>query len=269
MSEYVSRPNTLKKAKAEDVLAEYSNRIHFQSHYYEQHDFSCTQRTCIFSDDLVKLSRYLYNNRDKRKVSMSAAASKIKNRIMEFKPGDVFLTGEFSDAASLATIRKTLGRLCCEGLIRRVIDGVYEKPVYSELLKEYLPVDPEKVAYALAKHYHWNIAPCGDIALNKLKLSTQVPVVLSYISDGPYRDFRLNQIRISFKHRTNRDISLMSPVTVLVIEALKTLGKENVTDETVSRLRNVLSSEDKQIILRESSDSADWIYRTVREVCGR
>ena len=28
-------------------------------------------------------------------------------------------------------------------------------------------------------------SPCGDIALNKLGLSTQVPVVLSYISDGP------------------------------------------------------------------------------------
>lgn len=191
----------------------------------------------------------------------------IKARISEFSPGMVFLTGEFSDIARNATIRKTLGRLCKSGEIRRVLDGVYEKPIYSELLMEYLPTDPESVAYALARYYHWNIAPCGDIALNKLQLSTQVPVVWSFISDGPYRDFCLDSVQISFKHRTNRDISHMSPITVMVIEALKSLGKENINSEVVSKLKTVLSKRDREIVLRESSNSADWICRVIQEVC--
>ena len=59
------------------------------------------------------------------------------------------------------------------GEIRRIMDGVYEKLIYSDLLiSEYLPTDPESVAYALARYYHWNIVLCGDIALNKLKLNT-------------------------------------------------------------------------------------------------
>lgn len=198
---------------------------------------------------------------------MSDIATTIKSRIQEFSPGKIFLTGEFSDVASNTTIRKTLGRLCQTGEIRRVIDGIYEKPVYSDLLKEYVPTDPEAVAYALAKYYRWNIAPCGDIALNKLRLSTQVPMVWSYISDGPYRDFDLEKIRISFKHRTNRDISNMSTITVMVIEALKSIGKDNVNDKVISTLQTVLSEQDKETVLKESSNSADWIYRTIQEVC--
>ena len=146
------------------------------------------------------------------------------------------------------------------------MDGVYEKPSYSDLLEEYIPTDPDAVAYALAEYYHWSIAPCGDIALNKLRLSTQVPMVWSYISDGPYRDYDLDKTRISFKHRTNRDISHMSTITIMVIEALKSIGKDNVDGEVISTLKNVLSEQDKVTILKESSNSADWIQRVIQEV---
>ena len=197
---------------------------------------------------------------------MNDITATIKSRIKEFSPGEIFLTGEFSDVASNTTIRKTLGRLCQTGEIRRVMDGVYEKPSYSDLLEEYIPTDPDAVAYALAEYYHWSIAPCGDIALNKLRLSTQVPMVWSYISDGPYRDYDLDKTRISFKHRTNRDISHMSTITIMVIEALKSIGKDNVDGEVISTLKNVLSEQDKVTILKESSNSADWIQRVIQEV---
>jgi hypothetical protein len=63
-----------------------------------------------------------------------------------------------------------LGRQVEKGKIRRIFDGVYEKPVFSILLQEYVPVNPEMVAYALARNYHWTISPCGDVALRKLWL---------------------------------------------------------------------------------------------------
>ena len=88
------------------------------------------------------------------------------------------------------------------------------------MLKEYVPANPERVAYAIARGFHWTIAPCGDVALNKLGLSTQVPVVWSYISDGPYRKFSWDNITLSFKHRANREISFMSETTSLVVEAV-------------------------------------------------
>jgi hypothetical protein len=82
--------------------------------------------------------------------------SEIENRIGAAKDGTVFVTADFSDIVSLTTARKYLGRQVEEGKIRRIFDGVYEKPVYSNLLQEYVPVNPENVAHALARNYHWS-----------------------------------------------------------------------------------------------------------------
>lgn len=191
----------------------------------------------------------------------------VRNRIKNMNDGDILMTSEFADLASITTIRKCLGRCVDDGLIRRVFDGVYEKPLFSELLNEYMPTDPEKVAYALARNYHWSIAPCGDIALNKLGLTTQMPAVWSYVSDGPYRDFGWGNVQLKFKHKTNREISQLSEPTVLVIEAIRALGKERVDYVVISQLKEKLPKEEKAKILSEATESSEWIYEIIRKVC--
>ena len=191
----------------------------------------------------------------------------IKKRILEAEEGSVFMTSDFFDIARSATVRQCLGRLVDKGLMRRVMDGTYEKPRFSPFLKEYLPTDPEAVARAIAKRYHWNIAPSGDVALNKLGLSTQIPTVWSYISDGPYREFTADGFKLSFKRRANRDIGNLSDCSIMVIEALKTLGKNRVDANTVEVLKSRISDEQKATLLRETSGSSEWIYDVVRKIC--
>ena len=197
----------------------------------------------------------------------SGIYTEIKKRIELAEPGTVFLTSDFTDIATTTTVRKCLGRQVEKKNIRRVIAGVYEKPVYSKLLKEYIPVNPDAVAYAIARSFHWTIAPCGDVALNKLGLSTQVPVVWSYISDGPYRKFSWDNITLSYKHRANREISFMSETTTLVVEALKTLGKERIDDDVIVSLRNRLPEEEKKKMLKEATGVSEWIYTVIKKVC--
>ena len=111
---------------------------------------------------------------------------RIRERVLSLEDGTVFVTSDFADIADTSTIRQSLSRLVQSGTLRRILKGVYEKPKYSKLLDEYVAADPEAVANALARSYHWTIAPCGNTALNLLGLSTQVTAVWSYISDGPY-----------------------------------------------------------------------------------
>ncbi len=193
--------------------------------------------------------------------------AEIKKRIEQSQPGTVFMTMDFTDIATTTTVRKCLSRQVEEKKIRRIMDGVYEKPMYSEFLKEYIPVNPEKVANAMARNFHWTIAPCGDVALNKLGLSTQVPVVWSYISDGPYREFHWDNVTLSFKHRANRSISYMSETTILVVEALRTLGKERVDEEIILTLKRKLPETEKEKILAEAKGIIEWIYKIIRKVC--
>ncbi|MFR8017056.1 MAG: DUF6088 family protein [Clostridiaceae bacterium] len=192
----------------------------------------------------------------------------IRARILAAEDGAVFVAPDFADIADTATIRQGLKRLYQSGIIRRIIRGIYEKPKYSKLLDEYVAADPDAVAKALARCYHWTIAPCGNTALNLLGLSTQVTAVWSYISDGPYKTYEWNSTKLEFKHRTNKEITGLSYMTSLVIQALKTLGRTNVTLEIIQTLSEKLSEAEKQACLKEATESTDWVYDTIRKMCG-
>lgn len=205
----------------------------------------------------------------REKNAMSNGYSKqIRERIANADEGTVFVGSDFADISDAETIRRILNRLTQAGILRRVLKGVYEKPEYSEMLKEYIAVNPEAVAKALARNYHWTIAPCGNTALNLLGLSTQVTAVWSYISDGPYKTYEWNSTKLEFKHRTNKEITGLSYMTALVIQALKTLGRTNTTSEVLRALGDRLSAEDKIVMLREASEATDWIYSAIRQIAG-
>lgn len=194
--------------------------------------------------------------------------SEIRKRVLDAKDGTVFVTSDFADIADTNTIRQSIFRLVNDGILRRILQGVYEKPKYSRLLNEYVAVNPDAVAKALARSYHWSIAPCGNTALNLLGLSTQVTAVWSYISDGPYKNYEWNFTKLDFKHRTNKEITGLSYMTSLVVQALKTLGQSNVTTNTIQVLSERLSDDEKQACLREATESTDWVYDTIRKICG-
>ena len=192
---------------------------------------------------------------------------KIRNRIINAPDGSVFVNSDFADIADNNTVKQSINRLVQEGVLRRIIRGVFDKPQYSRLLGEYVAVNPDAVARALARCYHWTIAPCGDTALNMLGLSTQVTAVWSYISDGPYKTFQWDKTKIEFKHRTNKEITGLSPITILVIQGLKTLGKENIDDKTIRVISGRLNENEKAALLVESTEATDWIYSVIKEIC--
>ena len=97
-------------------------------------------------------------------------SKQIQEQIKAAAEGTIFISSDFADIADTETIRRNLNRLTQAGMLRRILKGVYEKPKYSKLLDEYVAADPEAVANALARSYHWTIAPCGNTALNLFRV---------------------------------------------------------------------------------------------------
>jgi len=191
----------------------------------------------------------------------------IENRIKNFEGGYAFSAVDFADIADTDPTNKALSRLNESGTIRRIIQGVYDKPVYSELLNEYSSPKVEKVVEALARKFNWTVAPAGETALNYLHMSTQVSNSWSYISDGPYRKYEIGSYTIEFKHCANKEISGKSFLTVSVIQALKFIGKANIQKEDIERLSFSIPSEQKQKVLEESKTTTSWIYKAIKEAC--
>ena len=197
----------------------------------------------------------------------SGFTQRMRERVLAAPDGSVFTASDFADIADTATIRQSLNRLVQEKVLRRILRGVFEKPRFSRLLGEYVAVDPDTVAQALARCYHWTIAPGGNTALNLLGLSEQVVSSWDYISDGPYKTYEWGKTKLEFRHRTNKEITGLSYISSLVIQGLKALGKERVTPDTIHYLSGKLSENEKNTLLRESYESTDWIVDVIRKIC--
>lgn len=191
----------------------------------------------------------------------------IKIRILAEKIGAVFVAADFADITDKTTTNVSLARLESEGIIRRVLRGVYDKPEYNEFLKEYIAPIPDNVAHALARNYGWTIVPCGDTALNLLGLSTQVPATWVYVSDGTYKEYTYDNTTIQFKRTTNKEVSKLSYKTALTIQALKALGKDKIDDAMLDSLRKLLTVDEKQTMMSEAKTATSWIYEYIRQIC--
>ena len=198
-----------------------------------------------------------------RKTNLSI----LRNKVAEAEIGTVFVASDFVDISDKSSINTSLTRLEEEKLIRRVMRGVYYKAEYNDFLQEYVSPLPDKVAHALARNFGWTIVPCGDTALNLLGLSTQIPAAWVYVSDGTYKEYSYENTTIKFKRTTNKEISKLSNKTALVVQALKALGKENVTDTVMGKLRNNLTDKEKSNLLTESKAVTSWIYEYIKQIC--
>ncbi len=188
----------------------------------------------------------------------------VRERIKKSEIGTVFVAMDFVDISDKTNINAYLSRLVDEGIVRRILRGVYDKPEFNEFLCEFVAPAPDKVANALARNFGWTIVPCGDTALNLLGLSTQVPATWVYVSDGTYKEYTYDNTTIQFKRTTNREVSKLSYKTALVIQALKALGKDKIDDTVISRLRKLLTDEEKKNMLDEAKAATSWIYEYIK-----
>ena len=193
--------------------------------------------------------------------------NQIRGNIERAEAGSVFVSTDFTDITDKKTVNMGLIRLADEGLIKKILFGVYYKPEFSELLCETVAPSPNKVAHALARNFGWTIVPCGDTTLNLLGLSTQVPSQWVYVSDGAYKEYTFDNTTIKFKRTTNKEISKVSYKTALTIQALKALGKENITDQVISRLKKILTDEEKEKMLAESKSATSWVLELIKVIC--
>ncbi|MBO1304723.1 hypothetical protein JZO70_01010 [Enterococcus sp. 669A] len=192
--------------------------------------------------------------------------SKIKNRIRVAPKGKVFVLSDFSPLGNYKTIQKQINLLVQEGELRQLHRGIYQKPNYNELVQRSVPASAEEIAEAYARKNRWKISPAGDLALNKMGLSTQVPNQYHYVSSGPSKEVKLENGRtITFRHVTQRE-SNMHPVSAMVIEALKTLGQERVSLITLEKISSRLNTRQFEQLKKDGVNARSWIRDLINKM---
>ena len=195
---------------------------------------------------------------------MNSITKQIEN-IMSENQGKIFSINDFYNIGTKNTIKSVLYRLNEENKIKRLMDGLYIKPKYSNILKEYSYPDASEVAQKLADKFSWTIAPAGDTALNYTGLSTQVPNEYIYISDGAYREYLYRNKKIIFKHTTNRNITSYSKELAILIQAVKALGKGNISKEHIKKLE-VFAKNIEEDLKEDTLKLPFWIQEVLAKI---
>jgi hypothetical protein len=192
----------------------------------------------------------------------------IKERIDSAAPSSVFVPSDFFDITRASGVNMCLKRLLETGDLYRLSRGIFVKPRYSTVLESIIPPRANDIAQAIARNYGWTVIPFGDTALNTLGLSTQVPAVWNYVSDGPYKVYAIDGRIIKFRHTDlKNELIGLSYKLALVIQAIKAIGKDKITQHEVRLLSMRLSPEEKKTLLLESQRVTAWVYEVIKKIC--
>jgi len=178
--------------------------------------------------------------------------NKVISRIYGRGRGWAFTKTDFVAEFGEANIHQALSSLTKTGKIRRVCQGVYDYPRFSQLLDRQMSPDLDQVAHALARKFNWRIQPSGDVALNLLGLSTQVPGRWVYLSDGLNRKYEIGKHDLTFKKSALKDVGFKYKESGIVVQALKALGQEHVDEKAIDRIRQQLEPKVYDRILKDT-----------------
>jgi len=188
----------------------------------------------------------------------------IITKIKKARGGSLFFIEDFLHFGSSEAIRKALERLVNKGLISRISRGIYARLKTHEMFGEIMP-SAEEIAQAIAKRDKARIIPTGVLALNALGLSTQVPMKSVYLTDGSARTITMGKRTIKFKKSSPRNLSAIGPISSLVIQALKEIGKDHVTDEEIEKVLKHLEKEESYRLAHDIKLAPEWIRIIMRK----
>ena len=192
----------------------------------------------------------------------NTSKDKVLSRIHGKGKGWVFSATDFTFDLTRWKVDRSLTDLAREGKIRRIRQGLYYYPKYSDILKKETAPDMQKTAEAIARKYGWRIYPDGNTALNYFGLSTQVVAKNIYLSDGPSRKYRIGNRELVFKHTTTKEATKY-PETALVIQAIKAMGEKQITEEFLSALSQKYSVLQWTRLKNDAAKTTGWVYEQI------
>ena len=188
----------------------------------------------------------------------------VENKIFESlksrQKGIVIFVSDFLDYGNSESVKKALLRLNEKETIVRLAHGIYSYPKVDKELGILFP-STEDIAIAIARRDKVRIIPTGVQALNKLGLSTQVPMKVVYLTDGGTRNIKVGKRTISFRNTSPKNLFMKGEISSLVIQALKTIGNSKLDDSTLLKIQDILKKEKKENIINDAKLAPAWINK--------
>jgi hypothetical protein len=189
----------------------------------------------------------------------------ILEKIKKAKRGTLFFNENFITKGHADAVRKALERLVRAGELIRIAAGLYVRPEIDPVIGAVTP-GIDEIAKAIAKRDKARIVPTGVYALNRLGLSTQVPLNMVYLTDGTARKVRIGNRAITFKKTSPKNLTAIGNISRLAIQALRTIGKDNVSLDEIEKIQELLRNENPVHLQLDYRLAPEWIRRIMQPV---
>jgi hypothetical protein len=195
----------------------------------------------------------------------NSVQTRIENKIKSMKRGNILFPSYFESMGNVEAVKKSLLRLEKKKFLIRLAHGIYLYPKEDKLLGVLYP-SIEEIANAIADRDKARIIPTGIKALNQLGLSNQIPMNIVFVTDGAARSIVVGKRTIKFKRTTPKNLAVKGKITSLVIQALKEIGKENVTEGQIDIILEHLKLEKEETIEYDAKLSPAWISKIIKNI---
>ena len=164
--------------------------------------------------------------------------------------GAIVFQQDYAECGAPAAVKTAFFRLYTAGVLVRLAHGIYYYPKED---KEYglgiIYPSVEDIAQAIAKRDKAKIVPTGAYALNRLGLSTQIPMNVVFLTNGAPRRIKIGDGHgILFKHSySGKNFAYKSELMMLVVTAMRTIGETKLTEKEknvlIDHVRTISDSE--------------------------
>lgn len=196
---------------------------------------------------------------------MKSIVKEIENKLKSGRRGKILFASDFSSFGLPKAVNKAMERLTQSGMLIRLAQGIYLYPqIDTRLGLGVLYPTVETIAREIAKRDKARIVPTGVYALNALGFSTQIPMNVVFLTDGAARKIKIgNGQGIVFKRTVAKNLSYKNDVLMLVVAALKEIGEGNVTPEQITKIKELISKEKKEVIITDLQLAPAWIKKII------
>lgn len=196
---------------------------------------------------------------------MTSIQTIIWNTLQEGEKNKIIFPIDFAGLKRDDGVRQGLARLVKAGFLIRLAPGIYFYPMEDVELGIVSP-PIEAIAEAIASRDNARIIPTGAQALNRLGLSTQLPLKALYMTDGSPRTLKIGNRTIDFQKKSAKILSIQNKMLIMLIMALQTLGKENITPEITLKLKEILFKHPSNEWLNELVKAPAWIRKLITNI---
>lgn len=188
---------------------------------------------------MVGKKRFYSDLNQSRNSMQNTIEHKVKAKITHARYGEVFFVSTFHQF-DVEYVTKLLAQFEKEGLITRIAKGVYVKVKKTRFGVVY--PSAFEIVTEIAKRDKAIVFPTGETATNRLGFSTQVPMNACFITSGSPRKLKLGNRTITLKHGVPRNFAYKGKLMPELVQALRSIGEENITESVEKRIAQLLSA---------------------------